>query len=111
LETQKINGIIYDELALRKDIGYPPFGSIVKISLTVTEGYRLSIIEKVRTFLENCEATMMPARRISAGSMKVLLTWILKTPTTYIEEEGPTLASFLTSLHFPYLIEENPERL
>jgi hypothetical protein len=43
--------------------------------------------------------------------MKMLLTWILKTPSTYIEEEGPTLANFLTSLHFPYLIEENPERL
>ncbi len=51
------------------------------------------------------------SRIISAGSMKVLLTWILKTPTTYIEEEGTTIASFLTSLHFPYLIEENPQRL
>jgi primosomal protein N' len=111
LETQKINAIIHDELALRKDIGYPPYGSIIKISMTVPEGYRLSVIEKVQAYLEEMEATMMPARRISAGSMKVLVTWIIKTVPTYIEEEGPTLASFLTSLHFPYLIEENPERL
>ena len=111
LETQKINAIIHDELTLRKEIGYPPFGSIIKISLTVPEGYRLSVVEKMQHYLTDMEATMMPARRISAGSMKVLLTWILKTPTTYIEEEGTALASFLTSLHFPYLIEENPERL
>lgn len=111
LETQKINAIIHDELELRKDLGYSPFGSIVKISLTVPEGYRLSIIEKMQNFLAESESTMMPARRISVGSMKMLLTWILKTPSTYIEEEGPTLANFLTSLHFPYLIEENPERL
>lgn len=111
LEMHKINGIIHDELALREDIGYPPYGSIIKISLTVPEGYRLSVIDKVQVFVSNLEATMMPARRISVGSMKVLLTWIFKAPTTYIEEDGPTLAAFLTSLHFPYLIEENPERL
>lgn len=111
LETQKINSIIHDELELRRELGYPPFGSIIKISLTVPEGYRHSVIEKVQEFLTDAEATMMPARRISVGSMKMLLTWIIKTPSTYIEEEGPTLASFLTSLHFPYLIEENPERL
>jgi primosomal protein N' len=111
LETHKINAIIHDELTLRKELGYPPFGSIVKISLTVPEGYRLSVIERMQTYLLDAEATMMPARRISMGSMKMLLTWIIKVPTTYIEEEGPTLAGFLTSLHFPYLIEENPERL
>ncbi|MES2224478.1 MAG: hypothetical protein V4478_00660 [Patescibacteria group bacterium] len=111
LETQKINAIIHDELLLRQEIGYPPYGSIVKVSITVPEGYRLSVIEKVQEYFKNMEATMMPARRISIGSMKVLVTWIIKTVPTYIEEEGPGLAGFLTSLHFPYLIEENPERL
>jgi primosomal protein N' len=111
LEKQKVNAIIHDELQLREDIGYPPYGSIIKISLTVPEGYRLSIIDKVQAYLASMEATMMPARRISIGSMKVLLTWVFKGPTTYIEDDGPSLAAFLTSLHFPYLIEENPERL
>ncbi len=111
LETQKLNAIIHDELQLREEIGYPPYGSIIKISLTIPEGYRLAVIEKVQRFVENMEATMMPPRRISAGSMKVLLTWIIKTTANYIEEEGPTLGAFLSTLHFPYLIEENPERL
>jgi len=115
LETQKINAIVHDELALRQELGYPPFGSIIKISLTVPEGYRLSVIEKMEAFFtsnaDRGESTMMSARRISMGSMKMLLTWIIKAPTTYIEEDGPSMASFLTSLHFPYLIEENPERL
>ncbi len=111
IETHKVNAIIYDELAVRKEIGYPPYGSIIKISLTVPEGYRHTVLEKVQTSLQDMEATMMPARRISPGSMKVLLTWIFKTPVTYIEEDGPALATFLTSLRFPYLIEENPDRL
>ena len=111
LETQKINAIIHDELTLRSELGYPPFGSLIKISLTVPEGYRQSTIEKINEFLTSHDATMMPARRISQGSMKVLLTWVIPVATTYIEEEGPTLSSFLQSLRFPYLIEENPERL
>ncbi|HTH93229.1 MAG TPA: hypothetical protein VL576_01995 [Candidatus Paceibacterota bacterium] len=115
LEMQKLNAIIHDELTVRKELGYPPFGSIVKVSITVSEGHRLNLVDKITKYFEenpaNAETTMMPARRISAGSMKVLLTWIIKAPSTYIEEEGPALASFLTSLHFPYAIEENPERL
>jgi len=111
LETQKINAIIHDELQLRSELGYPPFGSIIKINITVPEGYRQSVIERVQEFFGETEITMMPARRISQGSMKVLLSWIITAPTTYIEEEGQTLSSFLQSLRYPYLIEENPERL
>lgn len=115
LETQKINTIIQEELLLRKELGYPPYGSIIKISITASEGHRLSLVDKVTKYFEEnstgIEITMMPARRISVGSMKVLLTWIIKAPVDYIEEEGSTVAAFLTSLHFPYAIEENPERL
>ncbi len=111
LETQKINAIIHDELAVRRELGYPPFGSLIKISITVPEGHRLAIIERVQEFLATTEATMLPARRVTMGSMKVCLSWILKVPTTYVEEEGITLAAFLESLKFPHQIEQNPERI
>lgn len=115
LETQKINAIIFDELTLRKELGYPPYGTIVKISITVPEGHKMKVIEQVNAFLETqkgtIESSMLPVRRISLGTMKVLLTWILKAPNTYIEEEGQTIVSVLESVRFPYKIEQNPERL
>lgn len=111
LETQKINTIIDEELTLRNELGYPPFGSLIKVSLTVPDGYRQRVADEMTVYLCNVEATMMPSRRISAGSMKVLMTWIIKAPITFIEEDGPALVTFLQSLRFPYLIEENPERL
>lgn len=111
LETQKINTIIDDELTLRNELGYPPFGSLIKVSLTVPDGYRQRVTDEMGVYLCNVEATMMPARRISPGSMKVLMTWIIKAPLTYIEEDGPALVTFLQTLRFPYLVEENPERL
>ncbi len=110
LETQKINTIIQDELSLRNEIGYPPYGVLLKISLTVPEGHRQKTKEYVESYLKDVDITTLPARRISPGSMKVLLVWVIKTTHTYIEEESMSLTSFFDSLRFPYKIEQNPER-
>lgn len=110
LETQKINTIITDELALRKDIGYPPYGTLLKISLTVPEGHRQKIKDSIETYFTDMEISPLPPRRISPGSMKVLLVWIIKTTQTYVEEESMALTTFLETLRFPYKIEQNPER-
>ncbi|HVY36173.1 MAG TPA: hypothetical protein VG982_02780 [Candidatus Paceibacterota bacterium] len=111
LGMQKINAIIEDELALRKQLGYPPFGSLLKISLTVPDGYRKEVSDRMNEYFSNNDATALPARRINAASMKVLLSWLVKVESEYIEEEGPTLVQFLSTLRYPYKIEENPERL
>lgn len=111
LAMQKINGIIHDELTLRKELGYPPFGLILKISLTVPESYRQYVKESVEAYFFETEITMLPARRISLGSMKVLMTWVLKVSNDYIIDEGDAVMTFLDTLRFPYRIEQNPERL
>lgn len=110
LETQKINAIIHDELAIRQELGYPPFGSIIKISLTVSEQRKTEIAQQIADFFGETSITMLPARKIPQGIAKVLLTWVFSATTTYIEEEGSVLVAFLQSLKTPYLIEENPER-
>lgn len=112
LETHKINNIIHDELAVRKELGYPPYGLLVKISLTVPEGHRHKVKEYVESYFKDSstELSALPPRRISPGSMKVLLVWIIKAPLSYIEEEGSAIAAFFDTLHFPYKIEQNPDR-
>ena len=111
LETQKVNAIIHDELELRRELGYPPFGTIIKLSLTIPEGHRANIVGQIEHYLRELDSTALPPRRITLSSMKVLLVWIIKTNASYIEEEGPDLAQFLDKLRFPYKIEQNPERL
>ncbi len=110
LETQKINAIIHDELAVRKDLGYPPYGVILKISLTVAEGYRTKIKESIDSYFSDTDITALPPRRVSAASMKVLMVWIMTTTATYVEEESGSIISFLESLRMPYKVEQNPER-
>ncbi len=111
LETQKINAILTEELDLRRQLGYPPFGMLLKISMTVPEGYRQEIAEEMNGYFSDEESTALPARRISAGSMKVLLVWLVKVSNDYIEENGQGMLEFLDSLRFPYKVEQNPERL
>ncbi len=110
LEMRKINMIIEEELETRKELGYPPFGLLIKISITVPDGYRQKIKSLVEDYLKEVDFTPTNPRRISLGSMKVLMVWIIKSPTNYIENEGQQLLSFLESLRFPYKIEQNPER-
>lgn len=110
LGTQKVNAIIHDEITIRKELDYPPFGLLVKVSVTVPEGYRQEIKEVIDEFLKDWDCSPMPPRRISPGSLKVLLVWILKVPTSFVEEEGQEIVEFLDNLRFPYKIEQNPER-
>ncbi len=111
LETQKINALIDDELLLRKQLGYPPYGTLLKISITVPESHRVNVTERVDEYLHELDATRLPARRIQQSSMKVLLSWLVKVQNEYIEDEGGILVQFMESLRFPYKIEQNPERL
>lgn len=114
LAQQKINDIISEELMLRKDLSYPPFGTVVKISMTVPEGYRDRVKDSIDEYFKqnnkDQEIVAMPARRISLGSMKILMVWILKVSNNFIEEEGFEMRDFLESFKFPYRIEQNPER-
>lgn len=110
LATHKINAVIEEELATRESLGYPPYGALIKISLTVQEGYKEKIREAVAQYLADKDTSMLAPRRIELGSMKVLMTWIIKTDIAFIEREGTQLATFLTTLRVPYRIEQNPER-
>lgn len=110
LAGQKLNTIITEELTLRQELGYPPFGLIVKISMTAPVAHIGSIRERVNEYFAGTDITGLPPRRISVGSMKILMTWIIKAPLSYIEDEGSDIMRFMDSLRFPYKIEQNPER-
>ena len=110
LASQKINTILDEEITLRKELGYPPFGLLIKVSVTVPEGHRQKVKEYVSYFFADMEYSVLPARRISPGSMKVLLVWVIKAPLSYIEDEGQRMLAMLESLRFPYKVEQNPDR-
>lgn len=110
LAAQKINTIIQEELKIRQELGYPPFGLLLKISLTVPASHITTIKEQVTTYFKDLDITTLPPRRISPESMKVLMVWIIKTAPSYLEDEGDSCIHFLDSLRFPYKIEQNPDR-
>lgn len=111
IATRKIQDVINEDIENRKTFGYPPFGTLIKLSLTVTSGHREAVTEKVQTFFADYPVSPTPPRRISPQSMKLLCTWIISVPNSYLEDEHETLLSFIESLRTPYKIDTHPIRL
>ncbi len=110
LATKKIQEIISDDMEARQTLHYPPFGTLLKLSLTIPSAQVHTISQKVEVFFAGTEISMLPARRISPGSMKVLCVWIIQGEISYIEEHRDELQTFVEELRFPYKLTINPSR-
>ncbi len=111
LATKKIQEIIDTDMETRKLLQYPPFGALLKLSITVPSAHREMIAARVESFFEGVDITALPVRRISPESMKLLCVWIISGPTTYTQENSEELQAFLQELRFPYSLQINPSRL
>lgn len=111
LATKKIQEIIDTDMQTREALNYPPFGALLKLSITVPSAQREMITARVESFFEGVDITPLPVRRISPESMKLLCTWIVSGPPTYTQENSEELQAFLQELRFPYSLQINPSRL
>lgn len=111
LSTKKIQDIIDEDMQIRQQLKYPPFGVLLKLSVTVPHIHREIVSQKVDAFFESYEKSMLSARRISHESMKVLCVWIIQVDNAYLEDYGESLQEFLLDLRFPNKMDINPSRL
>ncbi len=111
LATKKVQELIDDDLEIRKQLKYPPFGVLLKLSVTVPNAHRSLVSQKVDLFFEAQEKSMLSARRISHDSMKVLCVWIIQVDSNYLEDYGENLQEFLLDIRFPNKLDINPSRL
>jgi primosomal protein N' (replication factor Y) len=111
IATRKIQTLIDEDIEHRKTFGYPPFGVLLKLSVTVSSGHRESVTEKIESFFKDCDISAGAPRRISPETMKLLCTWVVSVSTTYLDDEHEALLSFLESLRVPYKIDTHPVRL
>lgn len=111
IATRKIQTVIDEDIENRKTLSYPPFGTLLKLSVTVSSGHRESLVEKIESFFQEYDVSASPPRRISPQTMKLLCTWIISVPSTYLDDEHESVVSFLESLRLPYKIDTHPTRL
>lgn len=111
LATKKIQEIIDSDLEAREVLKYPPFGTLIKLSVTVPSAHNELVIQKVTNFFKDIDITMMPIRRISPGSMKLLCVWIIQGNNDYLRDYGEDLQLFMQDIRFPYSLKINPNRL
>ncbi len=111
LATKKIQELIESDIETRRTLSYPPFGILMKLSITVPSAHKDSIIQKVTAFFEGLDMTMLPIRRITPESMRLLCVWIIQANNDYTLDYGDDLQEFLQDLRFPNTIDINPTRL
>lgn len=111
LSTKKIQEIIDEDIGLRKQLKYPPFGTLLKLSVTVPNGHKDTLVHKVSQFFDGQELSMMPPRRISQSSMKLLCVWIIQVDNNYLEDHSEAMLLFQQELRLPNKVEINPLRI
>lgn len=111
LSQKKIQEIIETDIETRRTLLYPPFGILMKLSVTVPSAHKDTLVEKVSAFFEGLDMTLLPVRRISPDSMKLLCVWIIQANNDYTLDYGEDLQAFLQELRFPHTIDINPTRL
>jgi primosomal protein N' len=111
LATKKIQEIINDDMETRRQLKYPPFGVLLKLSVTVPSSHREMVTQKVELFFEGYEMSLVSARRISQDSMKILCIWVIQVDNSYLEDQGEALSAFLSEIRFPNKMDINPSRL
>lgn len=111
LATKKIQEIIDEDLETRAVLKYPPFGVLLKLSVTVPSSHKVTLSQKVELFFDGYEQSLLSARRISQDSMKILCVWIIQVDNNYLEDHGGALSAFLSDIRFPNKLDINPSRL
>ncbi len=111
LATKKIQTILEEDTELRRLLKYPPFGVLLKLSVSVVPSHKDFIVKRVELFFDGYEKTALPHRRISPESLKVLCTWIIQVKPEFLDDMQEELQSFLEDLRTPYKVEVNPQRL
>lgn len=111
LRAKKIQEIIDEDIETRKLVKYPPFGTLIKLSVTLPPNQRETLNDKVRLFFDKNELTALAPRRISLTSMKILCVWIIQVENSFLEDYSEDLQMFLQDIRLPYSIEINPRRL
>jgi primosomal protein N' (replication factor Y) len=110
LATKKINSIISDDLESRKILKYPPFGILLKISITIPNGQSVAINDKIHDFFHLYDVTKMPMRKINHIGNKLLGVWIIQINDNFLEDHSNNLRNFLENTHLPYKIDIDPHR-
>jgi primosomal protein N' len=111
LATKKLQEVIDTDLQTREALRYPPYGMLIKLSVTVPSAHIDTVRKKIQTFFEGFDMTLLPPRRITAENMRLLSISIIQVPTSYLEDYRDDLENFLQDLRFPYGIDINPSRL
>ena len=110
LQKGTLERFITEELTLRKQFHFPPFGVFVRIALTATAGTIETAITLCNELFKenNLSPISLGARRVSQVSNTIQKSWILLLSESWFEDAGPELLQKLLAIKPSITIERNP---
>jgi len=110
LERGTVRTYIADELSIRKQLNFPPWGVLLRLTVTARASewpHTGTIVDAILTKME-LSYTTLPLVRTKHSSMQCEKSWIIQTDDVWLSENGPILVSLLEEGRIRYTIERNP---
>jgi primosomal protein N' len=101
---------IAEELSLRKNLGFPPYGTLLRFTLTGRAADWPRASEAATALFSHfaLAATALPVVRSSSSSMQFEQSWIIQTDDLWLSEHARSLALAIDRFGMRFAIERNP---
>ncbi len=111
IKQKNIQKIIDSEHEIRKDLGYPPYGHILSIAIATPAGSVEKITTILKEYFQQFSVVIPPPKKINHENMRILVRCIIQIPKEYLYESAQEIHRFLRSLHYPFIVTVDPERI
>jgi primosomal protein N' len=101
---------IAEELSVRKNLNFPPYGTLLRLNISGRAAEWPRAAEIVTSLLSHFDltATALPLVRSSSSSMQFEQSWIIQTNDEWLMEHAQAFALLIDRIGMRYAIERNP---
>ncbi len=114
LEKKELGKYVEEEKEVARALGYPPFGTMFKVSIRTPEHDRENAVESVIAACKPLEAFHVSSKRSRPGAAYVTLIFLVKAGRSFFESDTghyERLVAELSLLPYRPNIEGNPDRV
>lgn len=110
LKRGTLRTFIAEELDTRKTLGFPPFGTLLRITITGRANEWPALAGKTETIFSELGLTATPLALVpvSGSTLQSEKSWIVHTSDPWLTAHGDTLIHAFEAYQIRYAIERNP---
>lgn len=110
LKRGTLRAFIASELETRQTLHFPPFGTLLRITITGRANEWPALATTTETIFSQLElsATALGLIQVSGSTLQLEKSWIVHTSDAWLREHGDTLIHAFEAYAIRYAVERNP---